>query len=255
MWKFKFCLCICFLLVFISQNILASDVEKKLQQGNEYYQSGKFYEAINTYEEIISEGYQGVSLYYNLGNAYYRVGRLGKAIVNYERALDLSPQDEDIRHNLALANTQIKDKIEAMPKFFIFDWWENLLAFLSLNGWAYFSYAIWLLFLTAAGLYFYTANPVHQKKAFYVGIVLLIFFFFSASITAIKLKRDTNIKNGIIIESIVSVKMAPDEKSPDAFIIHEGLKVRIEDRLHEWLKIRLEDGKVGWLQDNNLELI
>jgi tetratricopeptide (TPR) repeat protein len=253
--KLKHFFFVCLFLLYIPQNIFAADVENKLQKGNEYYQSGKFFEAIETYEEIINEGYEGTSLYYNLGNAYYRIGKLGKAIVNYERALNLSPRDEDVRHNLVLANTQIKDKIEAMPNFFIFDWWESLLAFFSLNGWAYISYIMWLLFLIAAGFYFYTSNPLLQKKSFYGGMVLMMLFFFSVSITAIKLKRETNIKRGVVIESIVNVKMAPDEKSSDAFLIHEGLKVKVEDSLDKWLKIRLEDGKVGWLQDNTLEII
>jgi len=35
------------------------------------------------------------------------------------------------------------------------------------------------------------------------------------------------------------------------FVIHEGLKVRLEDTLDDWVKIRLADGKIGWILAEN----
>jgi len=54
------------------------------------------------------------------------------------------------------------------------------------------------------------------------------------------------------LTNVVVVKLSPDEKSNDAFVIHEGLKVKLEDKVDNWVKIRLHDGKVGWIVESNV---
>ena len=41
----------------------------------------------------------------------------------------------------------------------------------------------------------------------------------------------------------------------DFFVIHEGLKVSVEEDFGDWYKIKLSDGKVGWLPKETLEVI
>jgi pentatricopeptide repeat protein len=93
-----------------------------MNQAGEYYRNGEFDKAIEIYEELRNEGYEGTSLYFNLANSYYRIGRLGYAILNFERALDISPTDEDVKHNLAFANLSTVDRIQPLPTFFLFDY-------------------------------------------------------------------------------------------------------------------------------------
>jgi SH3-like domain-containing protein len=76
---------------------------------------------------------------------------------------------------------------------------------------------------------------------------------FSISILVIKVKREATLKSGVIVEQVVTVKFSPDPQSTDAFMIHEGLKVNLEDQLDDWIKIRLADGKVGWVLEENIE--
>ena len=64
-----------------------------------------------------------------------------------------------------------------------------------------------------------------------------------------------NIKNGVIIEPSVIAKVSPDKDSNDAFVIHEGLKVRLEDNIGDWYKIRLQDGKIGWANKQDIKVI
>ena len=70
-----------------------------------------------------------------------------------------------------------------------------------------------------------------------------------------KINRDETIKSGIIVEQVVTVKSSPEPNSTDAFVIHEGLKVNLEDKLDTWVKIRLADGKVGWIENNLVKQI
>ncbi len=51
------------------------------------------------------------------------------------------------------------------------------------------------------------------------------------------------------------VKSAPDNGGNDLFMLHEGIKFQVLDRVGEWNKIRLADGKVGWIEKGSFEKI
>ncbi len=124
----KYVLQIILIVIFIFNPFVNADVNSQMQKANELYKNNQYQLAIDEYNKIISQGYEGASLYYNLGNAHYRLGNVGFAILYYEKALKLSPSDEDAKHNLAIAKLNIKDKVDELPQFFIFNIWEGLLA-------------------------------------------------------------------------------------------------------------------------------
>ena len=84
---------------------------------------------------------------------------------------------------------------------------------------------------------------------------MLAIFLMLISLLIVKINREENVIEGVVIEQSLTVKTSPDLKSTDAFVIHEGLKVNLEDRLDNWIKIRLADGKVGWIESNTVERI
>lgn len=229
--------------------------ETLLAEANQHYLNKEYREAITIYEKLVSQGFENAELFYNLGNAYYKTEKAGYAVLYYERALKLSPSDEDIVHNLALVNTQITDKVDSLPKFFLFQWWENLLALFTLSGWTYFAYLIFIFLIGSIILYFFASTIFQQKIAVITGSASVIFLIFVISLLTVKLNREVNIKSAVIVEPVVTVKLAPDIKSNDAFIIHEGLKVKVEDRVENWIKIRLADGKIGWMTMEQLQTI
>lgn len=243
------------LAVLITGNLSASQVDNLMKQGNDFYQQKKYENAIAAYQILADEGYQGVALFYNLGNSYYRDGKIGYAILYYEKALRISPNDDDVQHNLAIARAKIVDKIDTLPQFFIFQWWESLLALFSVTGWTYLSYFLYLLVLIAAGVYFFTRNHKLQRYSFFGGVAISIILIFSVILLIVNLNRELNIKQGIIIKQVISVKLSPDANSNDAFVIHEGLKVQLEDKVDDWVKIRLHDGKIGWLPKDDVAAI
>ncbi len=232
-----------------------SQAEKMLEKGNEYYQNNKYEKAADTYRKIISSGYQGTSLYYNLGNTYYREGKLGLSILYYEKALKLSPGDEDVLHNLKMANAKTMDKIETLPKFFLFQWWESLLALFTLSGWTYLAYIFYVILLVFLAFYFLLRKPKYQRYSFFAALISGALLAVTVVLLVVNLNRAVNIKYGIVVEPSVTVHLAPDNKSSDAFVIHEGLKVRLEDKVDNWVKIRLHDGKIGWMQNKSLRII
>jgi len=235
--------------------LVASQPEDTLQKGNVYYREGAYDKAIEEYKKLVDEGYIGTSLFYNLGNANYRTGKIGYAILYYEKALELSPSDEDIKHNLDFAHFSTVDRIQPLPRFFLFDWWEALLGLFSDNGLAYVVFIFYLLVILLAGAYSYSKTIKQQKVFFFSSVVCVILLAFSISLLVIKVNRGVTLKSGVIVEQAVTVKFSPDPQSTDAFVIHEGLKVNLEDQLDKWVKIRLADGKVGWVEQTFVEQI
>jgi len=246
---------ILFFVLSFSVVFAESSVKDLMKQANEFYVKGQFEEAIKIYKAIVEDGYEGTSLFYNLGNAYYRTGKIGYAILYYEKALKLSPDDEDVQHNLQLANLNLKDKIEALPPFFLFRIWESLLSTFSTDGWTILSYLFFLLVLFTLGFYFFAKNITQQRIAFYSFIVSLILLITSVSLLIVKLNQETKLKYGIVLDSSLTAKISPDPQGKNAFIIHEGLKVKVEDQVDKWIKIRLEDGQVGWVENFSIGII
>lgn len=243
------------LLVLFCGSILPVNIDGQMQQAGSYYRNGEFDKAIEIYEDLRSKGYEGTSLYFNLGNAYYRIGKIGYAILNYERALKLSPTDDDVKHNLAFANLSTVDRIQPLPTFFLFEWWESLLASLSVNGWTYLAYFFFILLLILVVIYFFAKTIFQQKLILFSGLAALVILLITVLLLIVKINREQTLISGVVIEQSITVKTSPDPESTDAFVIHEGLKVNLEDRLDEWIKIRLADGKVGWVENKAVEKI
>ncbi len=244
------------LLAFYSSAVFANtEFNSLMQSGNELYKNSQYQSAIDEYNKLVKQGYEGTSLYYNLGNAHYRLGKVGFAILYYEKALKFSPGDEDTKHNLALAKRNLKDKVDELPPFFIFNIWEGMLASFSVSGWTIIAYIIFILLLLSVIAYFFSRSVTQQRISFFIGIGFLILLFLSISLLAVKMNKEFNIKDGIIVENIVTVKFSPDIAAKDEFVIHEGLKVRLEDKVDDWVKIRLVDGKIGWIMEKSIGVI
>lgn len=246
--------CVQIILIFAS-SLYSQNINELMQSAGNYYRNGEFNKAIEIYEKIKNDNYEGTSLYFNLANSYYRIGKLGFAILNYERALKFTPSDEDVKHNLAFANLSTVDRIQPLPTFFLFEWWESLLASLSVNGWTYVSFFIYLVLMILIVIYFFAKTIFQQKLILFSGLGVLVIFLIVVSLTIVKINREETVICGVLIEQSTTVKTSPDQKSTDAFVIHEGLKVNLEDQLDEWIKIRLADGKVGWIQKTSVEKI
>lgn len=250
----KYLINIFYLLIFLS-SLTKANSNSIMQTANEYYKNNRYQLAIEEYNKLLLDGFEGTSLYYNLGNAHYRLGKVGYAILYYEKALKLSPNDEDVKHNLALAKLNLKDKVDTLPPFFIFNLWEGILAAFSVTGWTIIVYIIFILVLIVFVVYFFSRSVTEQRISFFTGIGLTVILLLTISLLIVKMNKEFNTKDGVIIETSVIVKSSPDYSSKDSFQIHEGLKVRIEDNVDDWVKIRLDDGKIGWITEKSLGII
>jgi len=240
---------------FLSHNLMAADVEHLFKSGNEYYKLKQYEKAVEQYQQIVDRGLESPALYLNTGNSYFRLGKIGKAILFYERGIRLDPGDEDLSHNLAFAISRTTDKIETLPGIFLFQWWESATALFSITGWTLLLYVLFLLLLACIGFFFLSHDLQVSKISFFAGIVVIILLLLNAGILISRVSVENSSKYAVVMESSVIVKSSPDKESVDAFIIHEGLKVSIVDKVENWYRLRLEDGKSGWVKKEAFEFI
>jgi tetratricopeptide (TPR) repeat protein len=231
-----------------------STPEKLFERGNEFYKHKQYTRAIDAYDSILQLGLESAELYYNLGAAHYRAGSLGYARLNFERALRLDPGDEDARHNVAIVKMEAIDDVEALPSFFIFEWQEALVSLFSANGWMVVAYIFFLLALATAAAFLF-GSPTLKRRAFFAGIPTLALFAIVVALAIGAIHKDINREECVIVASEVTAKTSPDRSSADAFVAHEALKARVEDKVDDWYRIRLEDGKVGWTPASAIEII
>jgi tetratricopeptide (TPR) repeat protein len=245
-------------LIFSISTVLylnAQEADSLLHKANNLYTEGKYQDAIDTYENILMLGYESPELYYNLGNTYYKQNVIAQTILNYEKALQLAPNDEDINYNFQLTNRLVVDKIEVLPVFFVTGWLRSLKNLFTSDFWAIISITSFLLTLLFISFYLYSRNLGFKKLSFWFGffvvIISIISFIFSYQQKQKILARDT----AIVMSSSVTVKSSPDASGTDLFVIHEGTKVWVEDKISDWNEIKLSDGSKGWLKADNIETI
>jgi hypothetical protein len=227
----------------------------RFSEANESYRAGDYGEAVRTYEAIVANGFESAGLYYNLGNAYYKLENIPAAVLNYERAKRLSPDDDDILYNLRIANLRVIDRIEPVPQLFFVTWWDAFLNLSSSAGWSTFGIAaLWITVLLFAVFRVVPARR-YQRAPVVGGVILICFAVLSFTAAFIQSGRESPGRAAIVFEPSVSVKSAPDGRSTDLFVIHEGVRVDLLDTVGEWNKIRLDDGKVGWLTRTTLREI
>ena len=239
-------------LLFTATVFAQSDL---LQKANEHYTKEEYKQAIDDYNKILMTNMESSEVYFNLGNAYYKTKQYTLSILNFERAKLLAPDDEDIAFNLQVANQHVVDSIQELPGIFIVRWWNSLVNSQTTDAWAVISISGFILFLVLLGFYFFARTGEVKRVSFWAGCFLILLTIFSWSFAAQQKSRLVNHLEAIVMQPTVTVKSSPSEKGTNLFVIHEGLKVKITDKLGDWVEIKLADGNKGWLQTESVERI
>jgi len=243
------------ILIIVFNGSFASGIDTLFFKANAAYSNEMYSDAIESYLQIIDQGYESAHLYYNLGNAFFKTDDFPSAILYFEKAKLLNPNDENILFNLNVANTKIVDKIEPVPELFFRQWWRSLYNLFSADTWAKISIAGFILFFILLSFYLLSKFMKIRKLSFYTGLVILFFTIFTFTIAFQKYKLISNHKEAIIFTPTITVKSSPNPNSVDLFVIHEGSKVRILEKVGEWYEIKIASGSVGWLPGQALKQI
>ncbi len=218
------------------------------ERGNQLYQEGDFSGAIAAYEAVLTAGYESADLYYNLGNAHFKAGSLGQAILHWEKARLRAPGDPDILANLELARSLTVDEVEPLSRFWLISvvsWWVGLLPralLISIVS------ATWLATVGGAVVRILARrSDVRWIGGWVAGLAGAALLVFGTNLVV----RELGIGQpelAVVLAREVPVRSAPAEDDDlTLFRVHEGTRVRIDQRTGEWAEIVLEDGKVGWV--------
>lgn len=222
---------------------------------NEAYIAGDYARAEEFYLQIVDDDKQSAKLYFNLANTLFKQDKLGEAILYYNRALRLAPGDEDVRHNLAIAESLTKDRIESVPEFFLKTWLRSVRNTLSCRTWTVMSLGMFALTMILALLFVLAQRLPLRKIGFYGMLVTAMFFvattWFAAAERRVMLDRE----QAVVMSSAVSVKSSPDRSATDLFVLHEGTTLRVVGSLDEWSEVVIADGKKGWVESSKIERI
>ncbi|HCR04428.1 MAG TPA: hypothetical protein DIU18_04510 [Gemmatimonadetes bacterium] len=230
--------------------------EEMFELGNQLYQEDDFAGAIDAYGAVLEAGWESPDLYYNLGNSYFKIGELGQSILQWERALAGSPGDPDVIANLELARSITADAVESLPRFWLFSavrWWVDLIPrglLIVIVG------SVWLV-TAVGGILRISSRSVDARRLgswlALTGATVVLVLGTNLVVRELGIGRA---ELGVILEEVVSVQAAPsDEDNLTLFEIHEGTRVRIDQRAGDWVEVVLEDGKVGWVPAEVMEII
>ncbi|NUM71273.1 MAG: tetratricopeptide repeat protein [Ignavibacteriaceae bacterium] len=243
------------LLLVILISILNARPEKDFEQANSLYSQKKYSEAAEKYMQIVSKGYSGVPLYYNLANCYYRTGKVGYAVLYYEKALRLNPHDEDTKHNLVMAKRLIQGEIKPLPAFFIWKWLDTVRNIFTPDGWTVFLTVTFFLILAMFGLFVFMEDVIIKKFSFYMGLFLVLLFISGLAALISSFTQTGRTDEKVVVASYVILRSEPDETSTEIMKINEGNKIRAAEEDGDWLKVILPDGKTGWILRTGVEQI
>jgi len=240
-----------FILTF-SQATYAETLESDFFEGNRLYSEGKYVEAVEKYQLALQSDKLSSALYFNLGNSYYKLKDLGNAVLFYHRALKWAPRDEELKYNLRLVESQLRDSIP--PKQinvlartywgFVDQWTEKELVRL------FFIFYFAIVFIALLQLFWVAA----RKNQSPLLIVFLLFWGLFISFLVGK-SVQANVSHAVVMEQEVQARYGPSDQDVAAFTLHVGTTCRILGSSEEWFQIRLADGKVAWLPNTSVEPI
>jgi hypothetical protein len=149
-----------------------------------------------------------------------------------------------------------QDRIESVPELILTTWVKKLGRTLDSNAWA----ACFLVFLALTGamvlLFVLGSSVTYRRIGFFAGIVLILFTIASLSFSVWQKKEYMSENEAVIIKPVSSVKSSPSSDSAvDLFVLHEGTKIEVIDKVGGWSNIELSDGRQGWVPSADIEII
>jgi tetratricopeptide (TPR) repeat protein len=224
--------------------------------GVDAYAAGLWSEALGPWLAIEESGASSPALCVNIGDAYFKSGELARAILYYERALKLDPSHADARANLEFARSFVQDRIDEVPEFFLNSWLRRAGRLLSSDTWTVLFFLLLALSLAAILLFLLGRTQGARKAGFYTALPTLLVALACLTFAARQRAAYRNSDAAIIVRPVSAVKSSPgSEGAKDLFLLHEGTRVRVTDRVGDWENIVLADGRQGWILASDADLI
>lgn len=240
------------LLFLLSGNISAQD-NTVFEQANKLYNDGKYAEALDKYNAILEGDSHSAELYFNIANAHYKLNHIAPSIYYYEKAAKLAPNDTDIKNNMAFANNMKIDAIEILPEIGIKKFMNKITNSFTFDGWAKLSVVLVFGFVILFLLYYFTYTTTAKRLYFVSSLASIFLACIALAFTFHNYNLAQKDKAAIVFAQESQVKSEPNNRSDEAFVLHEGTKVQILDTVSDWKKIKIADGKTGWIPQKDIK--
>lgn len=245
-----------YILSFFLATVAFAQNDEAFIKGNEFYNEGKFQEAITAYESILSNDVHSADLYYNLANSYYKLNRIAPSIYYYEKALQISPNDSDIINNLAFAQNMTIDAIDKVPEVGFSKFVKGITNTFHFDTWAIISVSGVVLFVILFLAYYFAYSTIKKRISFVSSFVVLLIALVALFFAFQRQTLDKKDNPAIVFSQESDVKAEPNLRSESAFQVHEGTKVQVLESYNDtWTKIQIANGKTGWIATNDIKLL
>jgi len=240
---------------FISHSAYAQTTKEEVRslfaKANFAYKDGKYQEAIDIYEDIISSGWESGPIYYNLANSYVKKGNVAKAILNYERAKRLIPRDSDLIANDGYTESLRKERIqESIQLNFIQKIIRGIVRRLTFNE---MTISLFTICFLAALIHLFALYYSSFRKEGRLILSILFFLIFLNAIGIIDKYYEG--KDRYVILRDTDSKFEPKQEATTYFHIYAGSIVKILKDQGIWVKMERPDGKAGWILKKDIEKI
>lgn len=245
-----------FLLVITSFSVLINAQNDALfNEANTLYNEGKYDEAIDKYEALLSSDFHSEALYYNLANAHYKLDHVAPSIYYFEKALQLNPNDKDIKNNLGFAQNMTIDAIDTVPEVGFARIFKNIVNSFSTETWAIIAIVGVFVFVLLFLMYHFAVATTQKRIAFIFSIAGIFLAGFALTMAYQKNAFDTKENPAIVFAQESRVKSDPNKLSEEVFRLHEGTKVQVIESYNDWYKIEIADKTQGWITSDDIKLI
>lgn len=94
--------------------VITEGLEKELEEGNEFYQQGKYEEAAAAYRKILEEFPDAYIIHLNIGNCYFQQEQYDLAEESYKKILDKDPENASAMLAIGNCHTNRGDDAAAL---------------------------------------------------------------------------------------------------------------------------------------------
>jgi hypothetical protein len=199
--------------------------------------------------ESLDAGARHPATYHGLGNALYRSGHLGEAIAAWQRGLYLAPRNGDIASNLARAQRQTQDQLQAPRSHREAFFWAEALSPRETGLLASSAMSAGLVIAVVARIRRTRSGLTQPRRtATWTWVLLGLSLLLGGSTWDTISQRS----GAVVIVPQVAARSTLGPDGVDLFVLHEGAQVRVGDSAAAHTLITLSDGRVGWVGSQTL---
>ncbi|MFZ1675957.1 MAG: hypothetical protein WBP41_21525 [Saprospiraceae bacterium] len=242
------------LFVFLAFSIQAGKaLKEKIDKASQYYVEGKYAEALEIWNGLVSSGNTDPNLFFDIGNAESLLGHIPESILAYEKAERLWPADDLINEAIKKERAKIDNAVIPASPFFLIEGYHNFLAIFRPGGWVligllFIGFALWQWLVSINVIRNYSL--IQGRKNWYITGVG--FFFLMVGVLSY---HRLHKHDEAIVMSACDCRKAASAESPLTRTLSPGEKVRITDHISDWNNVSLLNLDECWIKTGCLKSI